>query len=228
MPSEVVEHMAEQLWTGWAFALVLGVRHASEPDHLVAVSTLIAARPSRAGSAWLGALWGVGHSLALLIVGGLLLALRMRLTETLADLLELGVSAMLLVLGGRALRRAYRATQRHSHAGDPHVHSTQLGAWHSARRPLLVGLVHGMAGSGALTALALAAMPSFASALVYLLAFGLGSVGGMSLVAGTAGWPLRRLAQGGSGQVALNALAGTMSLVLGVLWGWPLVCRLAA
>jgi ABC-type nickel/cobalt efflux system permease component RcnA len=240
---EVVEHMA-QLWTGWAFALVLGVRHASEPDHLVAVSTLLAARADRRGNAWLGALWGVGHSLAILVVGGLLLVLRTRMTETVADLLELGVSGMLLVLGSLALRRAYRAFGARAQTPDaatpqqPHTHhrgadqadrySGPTGHRHNARRPLLVGLVHGMAGSGALTALALASMPSVTSALIYLLAFGLGSVAGMSLLAGTASWPLRRFAQRGPAQVALNALAGTMSLVLGALWGWPLLCRLAA
>jgi hypothetical protein len=84
-----------------------------------------------------------------------------------------------------------------------------------------------MAGSGALTALALANMPSLGPGLIYMLLFGLGSVAGMALVTGVVGWPLRRVAQDGRAQLALNALAGAVSLSLGLLWGWPLVWRLA-
>jgi hypothetical protein len=234
------------LWTGWAFALLLGLRHASEPDHLAAVSTLLAERPGRSGSAWLGAIWGVGHSLALLLVGGCMLLLRLRMPERVSDVLELVVSAMLLLLGARSSRRAYRARGAHdsvththtvalgdSHAvGALHVHAgisdhVHVGGWTFARRPLQIGLVHGMAGSGALTALALANMPSLGPGLIYMLLFGLGSVAGMALVTGVVGWPLRRVAQDGRAQLALNALAGAVSLSLGLLWGWPLVWRLA-
>jgi hypothetical protein len=161
-----------------------------------------------------------------LAVGGLLLALRLRMPGRLADLFELGVAAMLLVLGVRSLARASRhGPYQHAHSGpSDHVH---VGPWSLARRPLMVGLVHGMAGSGALTALALANMPSLGSGLMYMLLFGIGSVIGMALVTGLAGWPLRRLAHAARVQAGLRAVAGAFSLALGVLWGWPLVWRLA-
>jgi hypothetical protein len=219
------------LWLGWLFAALLGVRHASEPDHLAAVSTLLT-DPHNAGgprrSALLGAVWGLGHSVALLVVGGLLLCLRLQMPGRIADGCELLVAAMLLALGMRSLRRAYLCAreQQHAHAGPatPHVHA---GMWRTARRPFGVGLVHGLAGSGALTALALASMPSVLTGLVYMSLFGLGSVIGMALLTGVGGLPLRRLQSVPTLRAALGAAAGLMSVVLGVMWGWPLITRLS-
>lgn len=223
--------------TGWLLALLLGVRHASEPDHLVAVSTLLAEHSASRRSALLGAFWGVGHTFSLLVVGGMLLVLRLRMPGRLADLFELVVALMLLALGARSIRRALLAgsfgtTHVHSHAGHSHLHRgpaqhLHVGGWTMARRPLLIGLVHGMAGSGALTALTLASMPSLGSGFVYMLLFGSGSVFGMALLTGLAGWPLRRIAERSRVQAALCGVAGVTSLVLGVLWGWPLLVRLA-
>jgi hypothetical protein len=136
---------------------------------------------------------------------------------------------MLLALGVRSLRRAYHCAreERHAHAGltaAPHVHA---GMWRAARRPFGVGLVHGLAGSGALTALALASMPSLLTGLVYMSLFGLGSVIGMALLTGVGGLPLRRLQSVPTLRAALGAAAGLMSVVLGVMWGWPLITRLS-
>jgi hypothetical protein len=222
------------LWLGWLLAALLGARHASEPDHLAAVSTLLTDPHASGGprrGALLGAVWGVGHSVALLAVGGALLCLRLQMPGRVADICELLVAAMLLALGVRSLRRAYLCTreQQHAHvhvAGtEPHVH---VGVWTLARRPFGVGLVHGLAGSGALTALALASMPSVLTGIVYMIVFGIGSVFGMALLAGIGGLPLRRLQRAPALRAALGALAGVMSVVLGVMWGWPLITRLSS
>jgi nickel/cobalt exporter len=201
------------LLTGWLFAALLGARHASEPDHLVAVSTLIADARGPRRTAWLGALWGMGHSFSLLAVGSLLLCLRLRMSAQAADGFEL------LVRAYRARSEPEREFERERDHGHEH------GApW---KRPLGVGLVHGLAGSGALTALALANMPSIATGIVYMALFGLGSVLGMALIAGLGGWQLQRRLCAPNPRAVLGALAGTMSLVLGVLWGWPPALRLA-
>src|SRR5438105_1111686 len=94
------------LLTGWSLGVLLGARHALEPDHLAAVSTLVAERPTTRGAALLGAAWGLGHTSALLVAGGLLLSLRTRMPAALADVFELAVAVMLLLLGARALRNA--------------------------------------------------------------------------------------------------------------------------
>lgn len=226
---------------GWLFAALHGARHASEPDHLVAVSTLIAdasGAPGARRTAWLGAFWGMGHSVSLLAVGTVLLCLRLNMPGPAADGFELVVAVMLLVLGARSIGQAYRLAQSHgpahahAHGAHTHVHSSavdhvHVGVWTMARRPFGIGLVHGLAGSGALTALALANMPSLATGLIYMVLFGLGSVLGMAMLAGVCGWQLQRRLHGPSPRAWLGALAGVTSLVLGVLWGWPPALRLA-
>ena len=143
---------------------------------------------------------------------------------------------MLVGLGLRAIRTALlegrAGTPRahahhgaeHSHAGPhPHVH---LGRHTLALRPLLVGLVHGLAGSGALTALVMASLPGTAERLAYIALFGFGSVLGMGLLSGLAGWPLQRLATRPRAARALAGATGLLSTTLGAFWGWPLLGRL--
>jgi high-affinity nickel-transport protein len=169
-------------------------------------------------------------------VAAALTLLHATLPSRVADLFEFGVAVMLLVLGTRAVAKALRegragpsiahahGPDRHRHhAGGAHVH---LGSWTLALRPLLVGIVHGLAGSGALTALALASMPGTAARLWYVALFGLGSVAGMGLLSGLAGWPLLQLSRKPAAVRGLAAATGVLSIALGVAWGWPLLGRL--
>jgi ABC-type nickel/cobalt efflux system permease component RcnA len=224
--------------TGWLLGLVLGMRHALEPDHLAAISTLVTDRPSRLRGVFLGATWGLGHTASLFAVGLVLALLDARMPDRLALLFELGVALMLIGLGVRAMRRAYaeggrgsstdhhHGPHRHRHGGPAdHVH---VGRWTLATRPLLIGLLHGLAGSGALTALVVANLPDVSSRLIYILLFGLGSVVGMASLSGLAGWPLVRLSRHRRALRTLSAAAGLFSAVLGLFWGLPLVMRLIA
>src|SRR4029077_9001557 len=112
----------------------------------------------------------------------------------------------------------------HMHPGVPaHIH---LGRWTLARRPLLIGAVHGLAGSGALTALVLATLPSTTARLVYIALFGLGSTVGMAALSGLLGWPLGRLAKHPGLARAISLAVGCISTVLGMWWGYPLLNRL--
>ncbi len=215
---------------------LLGMRHAFEPDHLAAMSTLVSRERSSFKAALLGMCWGIGHSLSLFLVGTGLVVLRAGIPSGVSDLFELAVAVMLIGLGARAIVRAasqdeagppHRHRHRlivHSHGGVPaHVH---IGAWTFARRPLLIGAVHGLAGSGALTALVLATLPSTASRLAYMALFGIGSTVGMATLSGLLGWPLSRL--GGHRGVArgLSLTVGCLSTMVGVLWGYPLIARI--
>jgi hypothetical protein len=219
------------LFTGSLLALALGVRHSIEPDHLAAVSTIVAERRGRRAAVQ-GAAWGLGHTLSLLAIGAVLLVLRRTLPGRLDDALEWVVALTLLVLGARAVRRAAQAgghgpVASHAHGGRPHAHAgpsdhVHLGGWTLARRPLVVGLLHGLAGSGALTALA---MPTLGSGLWFLLCFGLGAMAGMALLCGLAGLALGRLFSRRGARWLIGG-AGVLSLVLGVMKGWPLTIRL--
>ena len=159
--------MSSSLLTG-LLGVALGMRHAVEPDHLAAVSTLATEQKNARAGLALGALWGLGHTLSLLVVGGGLALLEAQMPPWVAALFELLVAVMIVVLGVRAVRRSFiegRAgrTSTHTHGDVEHTHAApvehvHLRSWTFATRPLLVGLLHGLAGSGAITALVLAAL----------------------------------------------------------------------
>jgi high-affinity nickel-transport protein len=218
-----------ELLTSSGLGSLLGVRHAFEPDHLAAVTTLVSRERNSLRAALLGAWWGVGHTLALIVVGAALVVVRTELPASVSDVFELAVALMLVALGIRSIRQARlqrpggplhlhrHGTVVHTHAGvAPHVH---LGSWIFARRPLLVGAIHGLAGSGALTALVLATLPTTPQRLAYVLLFGLGSTVSMAALSGLLGWPLARL--GADHRIArtLSLVVGWVSIGLGVLWG---------
>jgi hypothetical protein len=228
-----------EVLTGSALGSLLGMRHALEPDHLTAVSTLMTSAPgerSRVRAAMLGASWGLGHTLSLVLVGAVLVVLRAEMPARIADLFELFVAIMLVGLGIRAIVLAVRQgpvgpahTHQHghvvhSHAGaTPHVH---VGRWTLARRPLLVGAVHGLAGSGALTALVLATLTSTAARITYMTLFGFGSTVGMAALSGLLGWPLAKMGSHRATMRALSVAVGCVSIGLGIFWGYPLTSRL--
>jgi hypothetical protein len=203
--------MSTVTFTGLILGILLGMRHALEPDHIAAVSTLVLDSGDSRRGLVLGAFWGVGHSLSLLVVGFALAILHAELPGWLGRVFELGVAVMLLWLGVRSLGRAVRARQ-------PHTHSRWL-----ASRPLLYGVVHGLAGSGALTALVVAELPSTGSRLAYIGLFGFGSIVGMALLSGLAGWPIARLGRRRSAAAAISVLTGSLSAGLGAVILWRLI-----
>lgn len=222
--------------TGSGFGSLLGMRHALEPDHLAAVSTLVNDECSSYKAAFLGVCWGLGHTAALVVVGAVLVVLRAEMPARATDVFEVGVALMLVGLGLRAIYVAARQgpagpTHVHRHRGRVHRHAgapahVHIGRWTLARRPLLIGAVHGLAGSGALTALVLATLPSTLARLTYMALFGLGSTLGMAALSGLLGWPLARLGQHHAVARGVSMAVGCMSTLLGVVWGYPLVSRL--
>src|SRR4051812_24747938 len=147
------------------FGLVLGMRHATDADHIAAVSTIVATDRTTRGAALIGAMWGVGHSVSVMLVGGALVLFRLTMPPRVALGLELGVAVMLVVLGIRALVWRTRSVQVRS-----------------LRRPMLIGVVHGLAGSAVLALLVIGATPSAVVASVYLVCFCAGTVMGMGAI----------------------------------------------
>jgi hypothetical protein len=218
-----------ELVTSSGYGSLLGMRHALEPDHLAAVTTLVSAERSSLRGAWLGLWWGLGHTLTLLIVGAALVLLRAEMPGQLATAFELLVALMLIGLGVRALIQAARQGKRgpvflhrhgrivHSHPAVPaHLH---LAGWTFARRPLVIGAIHGLAGSGALTALVLSTLPTTAARLTYVVLFGLGSTVGMAALSGLLGWPLARIGLHHAFARAVSFAVGLMSIGMGLAWG---------
>jgi len=224
-----------ELITSSGFASLLGMRHALEPDHIAAVSTLVSREQNGYRAAWLGVCWGIGHTCTLFVVGLGLVLVRREIPAGLADAFEIAVAVMLIGLGLRSVLQAAQLGSKgptrlhrhrwivHQHSGIPaHVH---IGRWTFARRPLLIGAVHGLAGSGALAALVLATLPSTASRLAYMVLFGLGSTAGMAALSGLLGWPLARLGTHEHVTRGISFVVGCASVVLGIAWGYPLITR---
>lgn len=232
-----------ELLASIAVGFVLGMRHATDPDHVIAVTTIVSRQASIRGAALIGATWGIGHTLTIAIVGGAIVAFHIVIPPAIGLVMELAVAIMLVVLGALTLTgaldrlgaamtpfkvrngslryqpapaahrhgllsvHAHSTAHAHPHAHGDYAHSHRHGhdaashghaenatpqAWldrqfgglaaYQLLRPLLVGVVHGLAGSAAVALLIVAAIDDPFEGLAYLLLFGLGTIAGMMLV----------------------------------------------
>jgi nitrile hydratase accessory protein len=211
-----------------ALGSLLGMQHAFEPDHLAAVATLMTGERTSAKAAWLGACWGLGHTLTLLVAGAALVVLRAEMPAAVTTAFELGVVLLLIAFGARAIYQAACGVlprRTHTHAKPARSRLIDVDRWTLAR-PLMVGAVHGLAGSGALTALVVATLPSTATRLGYLVLFGVGSTLGMVALSGLLGWQIARMGSDRAIVRAFSLAVGCLSTVLGLLWGYPILSRL--
>lgn len=261
------------------FGLVLGIRHATDPDHVIAVSTIVGRQSSLRGAALIGMTWGIGHTLTVLVVGGTLVVFGIVMPPRVGLALELAVAIMLIVLGiltltgtldrlnaafaplplqagglryqpaGMTHRHglglsAHMHSHAHSHVhahgdyahGHPHGHDAAShghaeDATPQARldktfgdikvyqllRPLIVGVVHGLAGSAAIALVVLGAIRDAWSGVAYLLVFGLGTIIGMMLITALIGLPFTlTAARSPRLNNLLRVASGVMSLVFGL------------
>jgi hypothetical protein len=220
----------------------LGMRHATDPDHVIAVTTIIARQRSIGGAAAIGAVWGVGHTLTILAVGSGIIVFGWVIPPRLGLSMEWTVGVMLVLLGLMNLRgivpRTQRSTHVHAHAhehGDyvhTHVHGHEpeahshapdatplgwldrhfgaLGAYRYVR-PLIVGIVHGLAGSAAVALLVLTTIHDPGLAVFYLLIFGIGTIVGMMLMTMVISLPFGWISPRG-----LRIASGAISLAFGL------------
>jgi hypothetical protein len=210
---------------------LLGLQHATDADHLAAVSTLASRHRSVVRSALLGSFWGAGHTLALLVAGVVTMALRLTISPAVARAFEGLVGVMLVALGGQVVMQALRAIavhrHEHAHGGDRHDHlHVHLGAptahehEHLVRmgaRPFLVGLMHGLAGRAALTRGVVSTVSSPLGGLLYIIVFGAGSTAGMLVLSGLIGLPFVFTSRHSATlHTLLRLAAGSASLGLGI------------
>jgi len=165
---------------------VLGVRHSFEPDHLAAVVNLVDEEEENRSAA-VGALWGAGHSLPVALSGAALLALGVRVPDSVAGWFELVAGAVLVYLGLRTVLDVF-SVERHEHDGGEHTHLSlgpvALGGTHShyEKESFLVGIVHGLAGSGLVVVLVTPTVPTTSAAVGFLAAFAVASVVAMGVL----------------------------------------------
>jgi ABC-type nickel/cobalt efflux system permease component RcnA len=223
--------MEAMLPTVAGVGLLFGLRHALDPDHVAAVSTIVAERRGLRRASLVGTCWGVGHALSLTVVGGAVLALKLNVPEPLACTLEAVVATLLVALGVGALRAALRyRVHAHAHAHDGrehlHFHAHRRDEPHAHRhghalagglRPFAVGLVHGLAGSAGLALVALGAAPTWLAGLVYVATLGVGSALGMIALSALLSLPLTLLeSRYAAIQRRLQLAAGAWSCGLGL------------
>jgi high-affinity nickel-transport protein len=227
----------------------LGMRHAADADHVIAVTTIVSRYGSAVRAAAIGVLWGVGHTLTILVVGAGIVLLGWVIPPRIGLSLELSVGVMLIVLGIVNLRAVLQ--ERNAAAGLVHAHAHAHGDYvhihphrhrpeaHSHRpedtplarldrllgglrpyevlRPLVVGIVHGLAGSAAVALLVLTAIGSSRWAVAYLLLFGLGTIIGMMLITVGLAWPLAGLTPRFANLPRrLRLASGVISLIAGL------------
>ena len=199
---------------------VLGLRHATDADHVVAVTTIVTRDRTLGGAAKIGALWGAGHTLTILLVGGAMILFDLVIPARLGLALELSVGVMLVVLGAVSVRGGLRGHD-HGEADAALARADRrFGGMrvYSAARPVLVGVVHGLAGSAAVTLLVLGAIRNAAWAVGYLAVFGAGTIAGMALITTALAVPMTR-ARGAFERAGrwLGVAAGVASVALGVV-----------
>lgn len=223
--------------------LLFGLKHATEVDHVVAISTIVSQHRSVWRSSLVGALWGAGHTVSLLVIGIFVLTLRIAIPERVSNWLEFCVALMIIGLGASALWNALRKrgdvhVHKHSHDGvsHTHIHFHEPQTKHEGRRahthvvsqigikPILIGAMHGLAGSGALTLLVLAQIKSTWQGLLYLAVFGVGSIAGMLLMSGLIGLPFALTSRNLTGlHHRLQAAAAVLSLAFGFWYAYDLL-----
>jgi sulfite exporter TauE/SafE len=215
-----------------AVGFLLGIRHATDPDHVIAVSTILSRHGSPVKAAIVGALWGLGHTFTILVVGAGIVLLGWVIPPRVGLSLELSVGVMLVVLGMVNIRAALREMNGVLGAGRATAHQHRPEDAPLARldrlldgmapydvlRPLIVGVIHGLAGSAAVALLVLAAIGNSLWSLAYLLVFGLGTIVGMMLFTVALALPLA----GATPRFArlprqLRLASGLLSLVVGLV-----------
>ena len=213
------------------FGFLLGIKHALDADHIVAVTTIVSRSGSLLRSAIVGLSWGLGHTITLFAAGLAVLVFRLTIPDKLSLGMEFAVGVMLVLLGVPLVWQLLKKKPHlhvHQHGESSHIHShsheeTPEHEHKHIRRPLLMGMIHGLAGSGVLTLLVLNTMSSVGQGLVFLLVFGVGSILGMVLFSGAIGLPFRFIS-GRSRQLTvwLRGAAGSVSVVLGLVIMWQM------
>ncbi len=214
--------------------LVIGLKHAFEPDHIAAVTTQISIQKNNSQSlkqriiegtfksSLIGAIWGAGHTTTLVLIGLLVYVLSINIPEIFFSSSEFLVGIMLIFLAFTTLsnKKLFKIKHMHPHThegGIIHTHSHEHNGVHKhIHKSYLIGCIHGLAGSGALVVVTVAALTSVQEVLSFILIFGIGSIIGMTLVSSLIGIPFVFSNKISSLNRTLRYVAGSVSLFIGI------------
>ena len=223
--------------TSLSLGFTVGLMHAFDPDHLVAMSTMVSRERAIRRSSLLGAMWGLGHTTSLALVGLAVLALQLTIPPSLSKGMELAVAMMIVGLGGHLIWQSAKELNlhRHSHAHDgpthAHVHlhrqhDLSNHQHHGVRSPtktFAIGIIHGLAGSAALILAVMTTMTSTLQGFLYILVFGLGSIGGMLLMSAIMSMPFAVFGKWITGwQRPAQGIIGMLAVSFGLYFAWSI------
>lgn len=247
-----------------ALGFFLGMRHATDPDHMIAVSTIVSRQRNIKKSALIGVFWGVGHTVTIFVVGAAIILFGLVIPPRLGLSMELSVGLMLVLLGVmnvagfmRSMPSAsvesndhdhqqrvhshyhrhgdYVHTHPHGHEPEQHSHSAEQTpvAWldrtlgkiglYQPLRPLVIGIVHGLAGSAAVALLVLATIRNPYWAMAYLLVFGVGTIAGMMLITLSIASTFHLVTRSAQFSRHLGLVSGLISLVFGLVVAYQIL-----
>lgn len=242
-----------------ALGFFLGMRHATDPDHVIAVSTIVSRQRNIRKSAWLGAFWGVGHTVTIFLVGAAIILFGLVIPPRLGLSMELSVGLMLVLLGAMNVAAFVRSipgrtnepsevvhshyhnhgdyvhTHSHSHEPEHHNHAPDRTpvAWldrtlgksslYQPVRPLVIGIVHGLAGSAAVALLVLTTIGNPYWALGYLLVFGVGTIAGMMLITLSIASALHVAGKNARFARHVGLASGLISLIFGLVVAYQIL-----
>ncbi|MBS3158172.1 sulfite exporter TauE/SafE family protein [Candidatus Woesearchaeota archaeon] len=201
---------------------LLGIEHATDADHVAAISTMTSDSKNLKNSAMHGIYWGLGHTFTLLLVGLLLLLFKITIPQKLAVSFEFIVGLMLVFLGINLFVKILKSRfhlHLHKHGKIKHLHYHTHKSQHShrhSRASFFVGLVHGLAGSAALMLLVLATVKSIASGLIYIMVFGVGSILGMLLISISISIPILLAKNLSRIHFIIRSIASFASIIIGI------------
>jgi ABC-type nickel/cobalt efflux system permease component RcnA len=213
-----------------ALGFILGIRHAIEPDHVIAVSTIASQSKKLWNASLAGVFWGIGHTVTLFLVGLIVILMKNEIPKKWAMSLEFLVGIMLVYLGVRTIL-SFRNIHIHKQEGKEHTHSLRNSGKHGHQNKykntsflgsMLIGFVHGLAGSGAMVLLTMGTVTSVGEAAIFILIFGIGTVIGMLFFTTIIGIPFVLSKKRRTVSNSFGLITGAISTVFGVYYMYNL------
>jgi high-affinity nickel permease len=204
----------------------LGMRHALDPDHVIAITTIVTRQGAAAKAALIGVMWGLGHTFTIFTVGAAIILFNVAIPPRLGLTMELAVGAMLVLLGVLNLTGVLQSVQNRFPGTNGNGESERpllgLGVY-NALRPLVVGIVHGLAGSAAVALLVLTTIREPWSAIAYLLVFGIGTIAGMVLITAVISKPFVHAARRSTDwHRGMTVASGVLSVLFGLFLAYQI------
>lgn len=209
-----------------SFGFLLGIKHSLEADHIAAVSTLITSPKSLRTSAFLGAAWGLGHTISLVLAGILIMTFNITVPQQFSLILEFLVGIMLMMLGIKSFHEIKQQkfhVHPHTHNGTAHLHLHSHAIspdHHHTHRSFAIGLIHGLAGSAALMLLVTSTVNSTTMGLLYIVIFSIGSIIGMILTGSALSLPFLFTYRFKTINLSFKYITATASITIGIMMSY--------